>query len=463
MAGIGFRLNNMARGGGLVGIAGAAGYGALISAGPWLLTVLATIGLETWTKARLAPGQQHDMLAVTVYCFCLSAVAASPVNLLSVRLVADRLFVKDQMGVPALLLGGIAAASLLALVLGSLVFGALCALSFIQASLAILLVIWLTQIWVISPLLTAIEQYRIIFLAYAAGAAVAGGLLATPVERTLAAVCAGTGVTLAILLVTLRRYFCAPLGRAAVDLPGRKTFVLMIAAGFASTAAIWIDKWLLWFAPGSVAAAGSLRVNPINDHGSFLGLLTIVPGMALILIVTETRFDHAFRRMLSACTGTATLTAIEQARRGLAGVIFYDLRLTVILQSLIVGLSWVFAVPLFDLLGADTRGIFAFRNTVIGVLFHLVVLQKTIYLAYYDLFGCILLVWTSFCVTSGLMVWAQWQLGVAGFGLGYMAGAIVAAAVALTMVSKATQDLTYLLFVGNNPSMVGSGHHRLWI
>jgi hypothetical protein len=44
-----------------------------------------------------------------------------------------------------------------------------------------------------------------------------------------------------------------------------------------------------------------------------------------------------------------------------------------------------------------------------------------------------------------------------------MSGAIVGAAVAVTLALNATRKLIYLLFVGNNPSIVGANTHRLWI
>jgi polysaccharide biosynthesis protein PelG len=64
-------------------------------------------------------------------------------------------------------------------------------------------------------------------------------------------------------------------------------------AGLANAKAVWIDKWMLWWAPGSMAAVGALRVNPVNDQASFLGLLTMIPGLTLILVTTETRFHRA--------------------------------------------------------------------------------------------------------------------------------------------------------------------------
>ena len=240
------------------------------------------------------------------------------------------------------------------------------------------------------------------------------------------------------------------------DMPDAKRAMLLVLTGCASAGAMWIDKMLLWNGPQSMATLGALRLNPINDYGSFLGILTIIPGLTLILIATETRFDKAFGDLIVRCTGTSTMERIEQAREQVMRVIWGDFRLLLLVQSLFAALAWVFAVPLFDALGGNVAGIFAFRHTALGVLFHLIAIQMTVILSYYDLFGRILLIWASFLMASAAGVLIDWNLGFAAFGRGYMIGAVTAAAVGLAVVLQSTSQLTYLLFVGNNPAIIGA-------
>ena len=42
-----------------------------------------------------------------------------------------------------------------------------------------------------------------------------------------------------------------------------------------------------------------------------------------------------------------------------------------------------------------------------------------------------------------------------------MAGAVIGASVGLALVAEATVHLTYLIFVGNNPAVVGRGGRLL--
>jgi uncharacterized membrane protein len=232
-------------------------------------------------------------------------------------------------------------------------------------------------------------------------------------------------------------------------------------AGLAYALAAWVDKWLLWWAPASAETVGGLRLNSINDQASFLGLLTIIPALTLILIVSETRLERKFGSLMIRCTRTSKLNRIEDARRDLARTIRSDLRLLVVLQTVLAATCWVLAPEIFRLVGLDARGIFAFRLTCVGVIFHSVAIYSTIVLSYYDLFGRILAVWSLFILVSAFGTLSSWDMGFASFGWGYLSGAVAAAALAVALTSEATVRLIYLLFVGNNPAAVGE--KRYWV
>lgn len=459
MAGVGFQLARMARDGGVGGIAGAALHGAVISAGPWMITAAAMALLGRWSAVHLSTADQVTVQTALIYAFSFSALIAAPIGVVATRLVADRLFARDVKAIPGILVVALTAGGALALIAGAILFAGVARLRPVPAMSATVALAWLTQIWVAAPLLTALRRYRAVPAAYLAGAGTAAALLllwrGSGSEATLLIVTFGIGITLGAVVALLRRHFAAAALPPPRDALPPRLAMMVAGSGLAGVLAIWADKWLLWIGPGSVAALGGLRLNPINDIGSFVGLLTLVPGLTLLLIVSETRFDLAFGNLLARCTGTSTLGRIEEAHAELVRTMLDGLRLLLLVQAIVAALAWVLAVPIMDLAGADLRAIFAFRQTAFGAVFHLVAIAATVVLAYYDLFGRILLTWTAFALGSVVATLGQWDAGFAAFGWGYMSGAVVGASVGVALAAEATVNLVYLLFVGNNPAVVG--------
>lgn len=465
MAGIGFQLDQMAHRDGLGGIAGAALHGAVISSGPWLLTAFAIVMLQQWTGGRMTPDGHAIVQTILIYAFSASTVIAAPLSLVATRLTSDRLFTADRDAVPGILLAALAWAAALALLAGGILFGLAVALPAGTLLCACAILVLLAQIWIAGPFLMATRRHRAILGAYAGGIAASAliihGFDCREPASLLAAAAAGMALTLSLLVATIRGEFPTPPlwpSKWSKSIPRARHIAL---AGLANAMALWIDKWILWWGPGGSAAIGHLRLNPVNDQASFLGLLTMVPGLTLILITTETRFDRAFGNLLARCTGTSNRRRIEKGRRDVARTILLDLRLLVVGQAVLACLCWVLAPEILRLIGADARGIFGFRLTAIGAVFHVIVIEATIILSYYDLFGRILTVWALFVVTSAAGTLANLDLGFAGYGWGYLVGALAAASLALALVAEATSRLTYLLFVGNNPAIVGGA--RRWI
>ncbi|WP_242122672.1 exopolysaccharide Pel transporter PelG [Sphingobium sp. Sx8-8] len=464
MAGIGFKLDRIAREDGLGGIAHAAFHGAVISSGPWLMTAFAVFLLQGWTRSVMVPADHVIVQTSLVYAFGVSTVVTAPLAMIATRMASDRFYMGDREAVPSILMAALVWATVASLIAGHMLFGFAAVMRPDLYLLATAILTLFAQIWIASPFLHATWRHRPIFMAYLSGIAIVavslGVVQPTAPAAVLAAIAAGLVVTLTLLIAAIREDFPSMPGWQTRWIGKTPGVMALGAAGLANALAIWIDKWLLWWAPGSVQAMGMLRVNPINDQASFLGLLTMIPGLTLIMVTTETRFDRAFAELMSHCTGTANLRSIEKARRKLARTIRLDLRLLMVEQAILACFCWVLAPEIVRLLDLNARGIFGFRLTAVGVVFHLVAIQMSIILSYYDLAGRIVAVWGSFLIASAIGTLLLRDNGFAGFGFGYLAGAVTAASLAVALVAQATGKLTYLLFVGNNPSVVGNA--RFW-
>ncbi len=459
MAGIGFQLNRIARENGLGGIANAAISGTFFSSGPWLLTAGAVLLLQRWTATHLSLADHTAVQTLIVYAFTASAVIAAPIAMIATRKISDCIYADNRSQVPGIFFATAIWATIGAVLVCWLLFGVAVALPPEQFLFAMAILTLQANIWVASPFLTAIRRHVPIMMAYLLGIVTTTVLVLgfgiTGPAAMLAALAAGLAATLTLICAAIREEFSAPPvwpSTLPATLWGAAPLGL---AGLANALSIWIDKWILWFGPDSVDTIGWLRTNPINDQASFLGLLTLVPGLTLVLVTTETRFSRVFEILVGRCTGNTTFNNIEQARREVSKTITHDLRLLVVVQSLIACICWFLAPEIMHVLGVDARGIFSFRFTVVGTIFHIVAIYATCVLSYYDLFNRVLIVWVAFATASMVATIVNLDSGIASYGWGYMVGALTGAYLALALVGHATSRLVYLLFIGNNPSVVG--------
>ncbi|MEP6866987.1 MAG: exopolysaccharide Pel transporter PelG [Novosphingobium sp.] len=465
MAGIGFQLERIARNGGVGGFVSAAFHGAIVSCGPWIVTICAVSLLQIWTAQHTTLWDRTVIQTVMVYSFSASVVIAAPFALVGARLVSDLMFADNRKAVPSVVVTMLDWATVTSLAAGFLLFSVLAGLKAGPALLAMAILTLLTQVAVIGPFLTATTRPGPILLGYTGGIAAAVVIIlaigASGLMPILLTVVLAVAVTVLIILRAIKAEFPAAPSWQKFPSGEIRRVMHVGVAGLANALALWVDKWLLWWSPGGTQIVGHLRINAIYDPASFLGLLTLIPGLSLMLIMAETRLERTFSRFSETCTGTAKLSHIEDARQEVVATVLRHLRLLIVLQMVLATIFWVLAPEIFALLGYDARGIFAFRFTVVGVIFHLIVIYATVVLSYFDLFGRILLIWLVFIATSALGTIKFWDLGFAGYGWGYLAGAIAAALTSLTLLGNAVVQLTYLMFVGNNPSV--AGEVRYWI
>ncbi|MGQ3027349.1 MAG: exopolysaccharide Pel transporter PelG, partial [Ferrovibrionaceae bacterium] len=95
MAGIGFVLRRLTQRDDLLGLAQGYLLSALVSSGPWLLTVLAIAGVNLIGTAVAGIAQVEQFRIVIIYNFGFSLLFSGPILLVGTRYLADRIFTRD--------------------------------------------------------------------------------------------------------------------------------------------------------------------------------------------------------------------------------------------------------------------------------------------------------------------------------------------------------------------------------
>jgi polysaccharide biosynthesis protein PelG len=458
MAGIGFVLRKLARQDTLFSGVRAYSHAAVVSCGPWLFVVLSLGGIQLLGRAMLAPQDLQRFSAVVTYDFSFSLVAAGPIALVLTRRLADQIYAKAVADVPSLFLN-----ALLLLFGVQAVFGIPFYCFFVdmppaERVLALICLQVAGGIWIASPFISALQSFGTISAAFAAGTLVAfvAAVLLAPVLGA-AGMLAGFTVGLASILFGLAaRIF------AEYPYPARLRFWFILdfrrywqfaVVGLLYNAAIWVDKWIMWFAPGRVMIAGGIATNPAYDGAMFLAYLSIVPATTLFLVAVETRFFEHYLRFYQNIENHGTAAEIERNHATILSVLGEGMRNITVLQVAVCYLAILAAPGLIDMAQGGLEMIPIFRFGTFGALFHVLLLCAMVVLSYFDLRRELVRVTAVFFILNAGLTWGALWLGLGYQGYGYAGATLLSLIYAYSLLSSRIAQLPYVTFIGNNRAL----------
>lgn len=462
MAGIGFELRKLLRQDDLLGIVRGYGHSALTATGPWLLTIVMLAGIVFLGGPYVDLTVLAEFRLIVIYNFAFSLVIAGPVVMVATRHLADAIFVKQVEDAPSMLLGYL---TLLLAASAPLVVTFYFFAVDLDDTLAITAIInffTITAIWMASTFLTALKDYAAVTRAYSLGTVVALGSVAVLARAgSPAAMMFGftAGLGLTLFLIIARIYAEYPYAAVAPFRFGgqfRRYWELALS-GFVYNAAIWVDKWLMWFAPEAEAQRSGLISYPDYDSAMFLAYLSIVPSIAAFVLSVETDFYESYVRFYKRIQQHASFKEIQQAHHDIVASILRGARMFVVLQGSICVVAILLAPRLFTLLGINFAQIGMFRIGVLAAFFHVLVLALSITLSYFDLRRTTLRLQLLFLVSNAVFTWATLKMGFSYYGYGYFFSAVTTFIATFLAVAHHLNRLPYQTFVVSNASVHASG------
>ena len=169
MAGIGFQLRKILRAETFSGAIRAYGYAAVISSGPWLLSIgiLAVLGL--FLVGSAAESVRSLFFVSVTHVIAFSLILTGPLQLVLTRYASDQLFLKKGEEVFSSFVSSLLFVSLVTLVPGVLLFGVFGYGGPVERVSTVFLFILISNIWVGNCYAAALKDYRNLVLSYAAG------------------------------------------------------------------------------------------------------------------------------------------------------------------------------------------------------------------------------------------------------------------------------------------------------
>lgn len=458
MAGIGFTLRKLTQRDDLIGILQGYAHSAVISTGPWIFTILSLGGINL-IAGRLVDTEVLSLFRIVViYNFAFSLVFTGPVLLVSTRYLADMIYQKNVEEAVGMMLACLGLTFLIAFPVVVYFYGFLTELEADVRVAAISNFFLATGIWTVSVFVSALKDYRTITLAFLVGMATAFGATVGLAEAGgTSGMLIGFNIGIAIILFTMIARVFAEYPYRIVNMFGflgafRKYWDLALI-GFVFNAGVWVDKWIMWFAPGHETAAGYMVFFSNYDSASFLAYMTTIPTLSLFLLQVETSFFVHYKSFFSAVQNHASFGKIRELHSNIMVNMLGNLRTILILQGAITAVAILSAPKIFQLFDINFLQLGIFRFVTLGAFFHTLIQILSIALAYFDLRRMMLWVNLVFLVTNAAFTWIAMNAGIGYYGAGFMAASVVTFIFAYGLTSFQVGRLPYLVFAGNNPSV----------
>lgn len=458
MAGVGFALKRLTDRGDLFGIAQAYVHSGLASTGPWLFTILCLAALTIAALPIVGSEGVTLFRAIVTYNFAFSLVFSGALVRLVTRCLADQIYERRVDQAPGMLVGGLVVLFLAQapLVVPFYVFAVALEPGIVVNGIANYFLV--TALWLVGVFLTALRVYNAITLSFVAGLGAALGLALlggrwAGAEGMLIGFNVGLAGILFLLIARIFAEYPYPVAGVFRFLRALGAYWALALAGFLYNLGIWVDKWVMWFAPEHERLASGFIHNGTYDSAMFLAYLSIVPAMAVFLLHLETRFYENYLRYYREIESRATYERIAANHRALLADLVAGLRNLVVIQATISLLCIVLAPHILGALTLSYAQLGIFRFGVLGAFFHILLLCLTIVLSYFERRRQVLALTMLFLVTNTVFTWYSMERGFPYYGGGYFAAALLGFVAAAVVTFRALARIPYHTFIGQPPSV----------
>ncbi len=392
MAGIGFELYRILHKGTISSLFKVFFLGAIIVAGPWILSVLSIYFIQKY--AHVAISEHPALFTVSiVYVYAFSLVLFGGVHYVFSRYIADMLYIEEKESIPTALVTGIGLVILISAAVSGIffMFNDFSMLEYPRLYTWSLAFLFITAniIWIMLVYVSLLKEYNRIFFAYLAGVmgsvsgvyflggayGVAGAVLGYGLGQFL--------IVALLILISLKSY---PLKKLRInrDMLGYfKKFRYLFLLGTFFNAAIWADKIIYWVVYGEKIEGTLYRYFIQYDIPVFLAFMSMIPGLVYFLVISEPIFHTAYFTFMKNILSD-NLKRIKANREAMTGNLKRGLGQLVLFQGV-----WTLGLILNTEKFLAFMGYGGVDTLVVNILFaavffHMISMTTQIYLLYLE-------------------------------------------------------------------------------
>lgn len=455
MAGIGFELKKLFDRRTLTGHAMAYGYSAVITAGPFALLAAMVFAIQLlFSGYGISEEESRLYIGSVVYVFIFSQLVSCGFATMITRYLADCLYEGKYDNLTASCYG---------IILLAQMTGALLALVFysdkpLDMHLKLITYVFFMEMiamWIQMVYLTALKDYKTIFLSYLSGAVVSIGLawlnlhlgFFEPVAGTLLAMSIGTGGLVLGLMVQIGGYFgFSADGMNFEFLPyfekhGR-LFLIMLCYNLSLYAA----NFFVWQGDWGEMVAGTYLFSPRYDVITFYAFLSVLPSMIMFVVSMELKFYEQYAVYFTYITQKGNFQEVDASRKDLLQTLWSEFKNIMELQ-LVFSLMFLAAGSyILSLGGIGYQDVNIYRVLVLAAFFCAIMQVIYILLLYLEDQRGAMLITAGFLLANLILGMIGCIVGEISYGFTLFLAAVFACGVALWRLQYFCRRINYYVF-----------------
>ena len=453
MAGIGFELRKYLDEDSFSGTLKAYGFAGLISAGPWVLSILGVMLIGIVALSQKVGGREVEQFTTSVtWIMGSSLILSGLLQLVFTRFIADRLFEGRDHLINPNLFGALLLTTLVSGVLGLLLLITVFNESFSYEFLMLSNFVTLNNVWIVVIFVAGLKKFKLILYSFAAGYAttVCLSILLIPygINGLLGGLLAGHAVLLFTMLAVVLPEAPVVNTVRADFLRRKQIFPVLIFVGLFYNLGIWIDKLMFWTFPGtSEAVIGPLRASLIYDLPIFLAYLSIIPGMAVFLLRIETDFAEAYDGFFNAVRGNASLQEIETLGNEMILAVREGIFQIIRVQGITVLVLYMLGPKIIAWLGISDKFIHLYYIDLVGVAAQVLMLAVLNVLFYLDRLSDAFWLTLTLLISNAAFTWITLQMGPMYYGYGFGLSMTLTAFVGIFLLSSELENIEFRTFM----------------
>jgi len=455
MAGIGFELRKILKEDRLLSLAKVYGYSAILSSGPWVISIIAILLVGFINIANYGANSDiYRFQIVITYAIALasSLIITAIIQLPLTRYIADLIFSHRDDEVLPSFFGAIFLVWIIGLPLAVpfymwVFYGQ--SVIFIVGAVVTFLV--LCAVWISSILAASLKYYHGVVWGYFISYAIivlASSYAGDTIEKLIYIFLIGNTILLVILMTLIIKSYNSTFF-LKIDFFLAKNFYWSLAiAGLFYNLGAWVDKFIFWYSPETgYAVIGKLHASIVYDLPIFLAYLSILPGMAIFFFRLEADFAEKYESYYDAVRNGDTLKMIRVYRDEMVNVIRHAMHEIIIVQGIIDIIFFLSAPHVFEFLKIPQLYLGLFYILTIGAMLQLCFMSVLAILYYLD--RKLVAMWLSiiFFILNALLTLLSIHIGPAMFGYGYAVSLLIVFTASLIIIRNEMDRLNYETFM----------------